>query len=42
VPPGFVLVFGPRDNEELGVILGLIDTSYRFARGIWWSSSCSM
>ena len=42
VPPGFVLVFGPRDNEELGVILGLIDTSYRFARGIWWSSSCSI
>jgi len=34
VPPGLVMVYGPRDPGELDVILGLIDTSYRYARGI--------
>ena len=33
-PPTLVMVFGPRDEEELDVILRLIDTSYQFARGI--------
>ncbi len=34
VPPGLAMVYGPRDPAELDVVLGLIDTSYRFARGI--------
>ena len=33
-PPTLVMVFGPRDAGELDVILGLIDASYRFARGV--------
>jgi len=32
-PPSLVMVFGPRDQGELEVILGLIDASYKFARG---------
>lgn len=34
MPPTLVLVFGPRDDAELDVIMGLIDASYQFARGI--------
>jgi hypothetical protein len=34
MPPSLVLVFGPRDDDELAVILGLIDASYTYARGI--------
>ena len=34
MPPTLLLVFGPRDQKELDVILGLIDASYKFARGI--------
>ena len=34
VPPTAVMIFGPRDEAELEVILKLIDASYRFARGI--------
>ena len=34
VPPTLVMIFGPRDEGELEVILKLIDASYRFARGI--------
>jgi hypothetical protein len=33
-PPSLVMVFGPRDQGELEVILGLIDASYKFARGL--------
>jgi hypothetical protein len=33
-PPSLVMVFGPRDQGELEVILGLIDASYTFARGL--------
>jgi hypothetical protein len=33
-PPSCVMVFGPRDEGELEVILGLIDASYKFARGL--------
>ncbi len=33
-PPTLVMVFGPRDAGEIEVILKLIDTSYKFARGI--------
>ncbi len=33
-PPSCVMVFGPRDQGELEVILGLIDASYKFARGL--------
>lgn len=34
MPPTLVMVFGPRDEKELDVIMTLIDTSYKFARGI--------
>ena len=34
MPPTLVMVYGPRDEGELKVILGLIDASYKFARGI--------
>lgn len=34
MPPSLVMVFGPRDDEELDIVLGLIDASYRYARGI--------
>lgn len=33
LPPTAVMVFGPRDEGELDVILQLIDTSYGFASG---------
>ncbi len=33
-PPTLVMVFGPRDEGEVEVVLRLIDASYRFARGI--------
>jgi len=32
-PSTLVMIFGPRDNGELEVILTLINESYRFARG---------
>ena len=32
-PQTLVMIFGPRDKEELNVIMGLIGESYRFARG---------
>ncbi len=31
--PTSVMVFGPRDDGELGVIMDLIEASYTFARG---------
>ncbi len=31
--PTGVMVFGPRDQGELGVVMGLIEESYKFARG---------
>lgn len=34
MPPSLVLVFGPRDDAELDIVMGLIDASYRYARGI--------
>jgi Family of unknown function (DUF5519) len=33
VPPTTVLVFAPRDAEEIDVVLGLLRRSYEFARG---------
>ena len=33
-PPTRVMVFGPRDEGELEIVMKLIDASYRFARGI--------
>ncbi len=33
-PPTLLMVFGPRDEGELKVVLKLIDASYKFARGI--------
>ena len=33
-PPSLVMAFGPRDQGELDVVLGLIDVSYKFARGL--------
>ena len=32
-PMSLVMIFGPRDREELEVIMSLIGESYRFARG---------
>ena len=34
MPPTTVLVFGPRNEGDLDVILRIIDASYKFARGI--------
>ena len=31
--PTSVMVFGPRDDGELGVVMSLIEESYKFARG---------
>ncbi len=31
--PTSVMVFGPRDPDELGVVMSLIEESYTFARG---------
>ncbi len=33
-PPTLVMVYGPRDEGELDVVLRLIDASYKFARGV--------
>ena len=34
MPATLLMVFGPRDDTELDVVMGLINTSYKFARGI--------
>ena len=34
MPPTRLMVFGPRDQSELDVVMKLIDHSYRFARGV--------
>ena len=34
-PPTLLMVFGPRDESELEIILKLIGASYKFARGNW-------
>ncbi len=34
MPPTLVMVFGPRDEAELNVVLQLVDASYKFARGV--------
>lgn len=31
--PGFVLVYGPRDEDELDVVTGIVEASYRYAHG---------
>ena len=33
-PETLIMVFGPRDSDELNVVLKLIHQSYRFARGL--------
>lgn len=38
-PPTLLMVFGPRDEEELKVVLKLIDASYKFARGTFVAGS---
>ena len=32
-PNTLVMIFGPRDSEEINVVMDLIGESYRFARG---------
>ena len=32
-PQTLVMIFGPRDKEELAIAMSLIGESYRFARG---------
>ena len=34
MPPTLLMVFGPRNDTELDVVMGLINASYRFARGV--------
>ncbi len=34
MPPTTVMIFGPRDQGELEVVLDIIQASYEFARGI--------
>lgn len=34
MPPTLLMVYGPRDLNELNVITGLLQSSYKFARGI--------
>ena len=34
MPPTLLMVFGPRNNAGLAIILQLINRSYQFARGI--------
>jgi hypothetical protein len=34
VPPTTLLVYAPRDTDEIDVVLGLLERSYDFARGI--------
>ena len=31
--PGFLMVYGPRDEAELAVVTGIVEASYRFAHG---------
>ncbi|MEO5664958.1 MAG: luciferase family protein [Nocardioides sp.] len=31
--PGFLMVYGPRDDAELGVVTGIVEASYRYAHG---------
>jgi phospholipase/carboxylesterase len=33
LPPNCVMVYGPRDEGEIGVVMSLIEASYDFARG---------
>jgi len=33
LPPTFVMVYAPRDEHELAVVVGLVEESYRFATG---------
>ena len=36
LPESAVMVFGPRDEAELGLIMNIIKTSHQFARGGVW------
>lgn len=31
--PGFVMVYGPRDEAELEIVAGIVESSYRYAHG---------
>ncbi|UUZ61231.1 luciferase domain-containing protein [Nocardioides sp. B-3] len=31
--PGFLMVYGPRDEAELEVVAGIVEASYRYALG---------
>jgi hypothetical protein len=33
IPPTALMVYAPRDEEELDVVVALVEASYRFARG---------
>jgi phospholipase/carboxylesterase len=31
--PGFVMVYGPRDEAEVDVVAGIVEASHRYAHG---------
>lgn len=33
LPPNTIMLFGPRDEEELALVFGLVEASWRYARG---------
>ncbi|MEU4549032.1 hypothetical protein [Nonomuraea dietziae] len=39
LPPTIVMVYGPRDREELEVVWSLVQTSYAYATGTLRSGS---
>jgi hypothetical protein len=34
LPPTHVMVYAPRDDHELGTVIGLVEASWRFATGL--------
>ena len=33
IPPNVVMIYAPRDAEEVGVVAGLVEEAYRYAGG---------
>lgn len=39
VSPGFMLVYGPRDDDELATVLAIVTASHAYASGTFWSAA---
>ncbi len=34
IPPNVVMIYAPRDEEEVGVVAGLVEEAHRYAGGV--------